>query len=129
AASGALVRTWHGAYRVAGAPGSWRGDLLAACWAGGRRALVSHRSAAQLWEIGGGDDSLIELVCPRWRRARHEGLVVHETNAIGRRDLAVIDGIPVTSIERTLLDLGAVRSPVVVERAVEAALRKELTSP
>src|ERR1700704_115409 len=40
-------------YRIAGAPRSWKGDLLAACWAGGTRAVASHRSAAELWELPG----------------------------------------------------------------------------
>src|ERR687898_3063044 len=70
-----------GAYYMAGAPPSWKGDLLAACWAGGFRAVASHRSAAALWNLAGGRRSMQEITCPRWRRARHAGLVVHETKA------------------------------------------------
>src|SRR3954462_1581213 len=40
-------------YRIAGAPRSWKGDVLAACWAGGIRAVASHRSAAALWDLPG----------------------------------------------------------------------------
>jgi hypothetical protein len=43
-------------------------------------------------------------------------------------DMTIVDGIPVTTIERTIFDLGAVCSPLVVERAMEDALRSELTS-
>lgn len=125
---GALTREWHGAYRVAGAPRTWKGDVLAGCLAGGTRAVASHRSAASLWETGGGDRRIVELMCPRWRRARHPGLIVHETKCLDPRDVTVVDGIPVTSVERTILDLGAVRSAATVERAMETALRKELTT-
>ena len=37
-AAGALLREWHGAYRVVGAPTSWKGELLAATAAIAREA-------------------------------------------------------------------------------------------
>jgi hypothetical protein len=126
--NGVLVRRFDGAYRIVGAPASWKGDLLAACWSGGTRAAASHRSGAALWGIGGGDEGIQELTCPRWRRVRHDGLVVHETKVLDVRDVTVLDHVPVTTVERTILDLGAVRSPATVERAMESALRKDLTT-
>jgi hypothetical protein len=123
-----LVREWYGAYRVAGAPSSWKGELLGACWAGGTRALGARRSAAAVRNWPGGEQHLQEVLCPRWRRARHETLYVHESKLIDDIDMTIVDGIPVTSVERTLLDLGAVCSPLVVERAMEAALREEQTT-
>jgi hypothetical protein len=106
-------------YIAAGAPLTWKGTLLAACWAGGFRAAASHRSAAALWKLAGGRRSIVEVTCPRWRRARHEGLVVHETKALQGVDIAVVEGIPVTTPERTLLDLGAVCHESVVEMALD----------
>jgi hypothetical protein len=102
--------------------------VLAAVWAGGTRGMAARRSAASIWGVPGGDRRIQEVLCARWRRARHEGLVVHETKLLEAFDVAVVDGIPVTSIERTLLDLGAIRSPAVVELAIETALRRELTT-
>jgi predicted transcriptional regulator of viral defense system len=127
-AAGVLHREWHGAYRVAGAPRSWRGDLLAACWAGGTRALGSHRSSLAVRGLPGGEQGMQEVMCPRWRRGRHETLIVHESKALDPVDMTIVDGIPVTTVERTIFDLGAVCSPLVVERAMEAALRQELTT-
>jgi predicted transcriptional regulator of viral defense system len=127
-AIGALARERYGAYRVVGAPASWKGALLAACWAGGTRALASHRSAAAVRELPGSEPAIQELLCPRWRRGRHEMLIVHESKALDDADMTIVDGIPVTSVERTILDLGAVCSPLIVERAMEDALRSELTS-
>jgi len=127
-AAGALVREWHGAYRVVGAPTSWKGTLLGACWAGGMRSLASHRSAASVRELPGGVQRIQEVMCPRWRRARHDTLIVHESKRIDPVDMTIVDGIPVTTVERTILDLGAVCSPLVVERALEDALRRELTT-
>jgi hypothetical protein len=117
-----------GAYHLAGAPPSWKGDLLAACWAGGFRAVASHRSAAALWGLAGGRRSIQEITCPRWRRARHDGLVVHESKAFDSVDATVIEGIPLTTPERTLLDLGAVCHESVVEIALDAAEKRELVT-
>jgi predicted transcriptional regulator of viral defense system len=127
-ATGRWQRAFLGAYHLAGAPPTWKGDLLAACWAGGFRAVASHRSAAALWKLAGGRRSIQEITCPRWRRARHDGLVVHETKAFDPVDAMEIDGIPVTTPERTLLDLGAVCHASVVEMALDAAEKRELVT-
>ena len=46
------------------------------------RAVASHRSAAALWELPGARRDIVEITCPRWRRAQHDGLVVHESLAL-----------------------------------------------
>jgi very-short-patch-repair endonuclease len=114
------------AYRFAGAPVTWEGNLLAACWAGGNRAVASHRSAARLWDFPGGREDIAEITCPRWRRARHAGVVIHETKRLDGCDLTMVRGIPTTTPERTLLDAGAVCRPSVVELALEHGLRQGL---
>ena len=127
-ASNVMVRGRYGSYRLAGVPASWRGSLLSAVWAGGTRAMASHRSAAALRDLPGGVQSIEEVLCPRWRRGKHENLIVHESKLIEDADRTIVDGIPVTSVERTIFDLGAVCSPLVVERAMEAALRSGVTN-
>jgi hypothetical protein len=119
----------NGVHRLAGVPPSWKGDLLAACWAGGFRAVASHRSAAALWDLTGGKRIIQEITCPRWRRARHRGLIVHESKALDPVDMTLVEGIPVTTPERTLLDLGAVCGPRTVEMAYNRAEHKELVTP
>jgi hypothetical protein len=123
-----MLRNRYGAYRLAGVPPTWRGELLSAVWAGGTRAFASHRSAAAVRGLPGIEQGIQEVQCPRWRRARHEGLVVHESTVLDDVDITVVDGIPVTSVERTILDLGAVCSPLTVERAMEDAVRRGLTN-
>ena len=124
-----LVRPlYQGSFCFGAVPLTHRGRLLAACWAGGIRAHASHRSAASLWGLPGGADDVLELTCPRWRRARHPGLVVHETKCFDATDLVNVDSIPVSTVARTLVDLGAVVSKSTVERAVEHALHRELVT-
>ncbi len=55
----------------------------------GSRAVASHRSAAALWELPGRSVDIVEITCPRWRRARHDGLVVHESGALTDDDTTV----------------------------------------
>jgi very-short-patch-repair endonuclease len=126
--TGRLERQYRSGYRIAGAPHSWRGDLIAACLAGGDRAVASHRSAAALWNLAGGRTDMIEITCPRWRRTKNDGLVVHESSAPMTGDTMAIDGIPVTSPAMTLLMLGAVCTPLVVEQALDKVIRLELAT-
>ena len=127
-AQGRVLAVHAGVYRFAGAPLSWRGKLLAATLAGGPRGRASHRSSAVLLGLPGGRDDLVEITCPQWRRARHDGLVVHETKAFDAFDTTNVDGIPCTTAARTLLDLGAVISPLRVEYALDHALRMHLVT-
>jgi hypothetical protein len=121
-------KLYRDVYRVAGSPVTWEGGLLAACWAGGFRAVASHRSAAELHGMPGRQRGVAEITCPRWRRARQSRVIVHETKALDARDVTVVRGIAVTTVERTLFDLGGVCRPRLVELALENALRRGLTT-
>ena len=126
--NGRLVALHEGVFRIAGAPVSWRSNLIAACWAGGTRALASHRSAAALWSLPSGRADVIEITCPRWKRARHDGLVVHESALIEDIDRAEIDRIPCTSVTRTLFDLARTLSPVMLDANIDTALQRKLVT-
>lgn len=118
-----------GAYRIAGAPDSWRAQLLAAILAAHQLAAASHRSAAAIWGLPGGRTDLIEITCRRGLRAQRLGFVVHETNLLDSVDLEVVDAISVTTVEQTLLGLAAVVSPNTVEMALDQAMTRGLTTP
>jgi len=125
---GRWVRIHHSVFRIAGAPVTWRGKLQGACWAGGTRAAASHRSAAELLELPAGRQNVVEISCPRWHRARHEGLVVHETTLLEPIDLTFIDGIPCTTAARTIFDLARRATPRSLDLDIDAALRRGGTS-
>lgn len=126
--AGRWLAVHDGVFRMAGAPVTWRSELMAACWAGGSRALASHRSAGALWALPTGRTDITELTCPRWRRARHDRLIVHESLAIDDVDRAEVDGIPCTSVARTLFDLARKRSPVMLDANIDTAIRRELVT-
>lgn len=127
-AQGRWTSPYDGVFRIAGVPSSWKGDLVAATWAGGDRAVASHRSAAALWGIPGGRTDRLELTCPRWRRARHVGLSVHESTRLDAVDVQLVEGIRCTTVERTIFDLCSCVGPVTVDLAIDAAFRRDLTS-
>src|SRR5882724_7879317 len=109
--SGRWAVLYERVYRIAGVPPSWRGTVLASCWVAHGLAVASYRSAAQLWALPGGRTDVVEITCHRWRRAKADGLVAHETLLLTAEDIRKVDGIPVASIEQTLLGLAAVRAP------------------
>jgi very-short-patch-repair endonuclease len=123
--SGAWQRIRHGVYRVGGAPATWHQALMAACLACAPSAVVSHRAAAALWRLAGFEPRLLELsVRPAIRRAR--GCIVHWPPTLDADDVTVVDGIPVTTVQRTLLDLAGCVPANVLEEALDDALRRRL---
>ena len=119
---------YPGVYRMAGSPLTWHGKVLAACLGAPGPGVASHRSAAHLWQLPGGTDRFVEITCARWQRMHSATLVVHETGALPSEDVTTVAAIPCMTVERTVLSLGAVLPPSVVEMAVDNALRRQLTT-
>jgi very-short-patch-repair endonuclease len=95
---------------------------MAAVLALGPRAVLSHRDAAALHGLLAANRSTIDITVARRARPRR-GVTVHETRDLHPRDRTRIDGIAVTSIPRTLLDLAAILPPPQLRRAYEQAER------
>lgn len=123
--SGRLLRLHREVYALAGVPSSWRQTLIAAVLWGGPGSAASHRSAASLWKLDG-SAPVLEITTPR--RLESATVKAHRLDPLSSRDLKVIDGIPTTGIDRTLLDLAAVLDMDPLEDALDSALRKRLTS-
>jgi hypothetical protein len=87
-------------------------------------SLLSHRSAAALWGLIPSLDHWPDVTVAGRARARPR-ITVHRTGVLKRVDEATVDGIPVTSVARTLLDLAAV-APYRLDRALEQAERLKL---
>lgn len=104
--AGRLHRDHQGVYAV-GHPGvSPHGRCLAAVLARGNEALLSHYSAAWLWGLVGGCGTVIDVTAPLPRHCR-DGIRVHSANGLHADDHAEFEGIPVTAVPKTLLDLAA----------------------
>lgn len=118
----------EGVYRIAGSPRSWGQDILAACLAARPDAVVSHRSAARLWGLDGFEEDVVEVTVARPLCHRLTRVIVHRSTDIARTVPASRDGLFVTNPMRTLIDLGAVVRPRLVERALDHAVGRRLVT-
>jgi predicted transcriptional regulator of viral defense system len=122
-ARGQLVRLAPQVYRFAGAPDTWRQRVAVATLDSG--GWASHRTAAALHGLDGQRGRVIEVVVERWRRSsRQTPYRVHESKDLRGSDLTVVDGIPATTLVRTLVDLPAVEHFIRAEQAFDDACRK-----
>jgi very-short-patch-repair endonuclease len=120
---GRLHRIHRGVYAVGYRKLTRHGHWMAAVLAYGPDAVLSHRSAAALWGIGPGSYK-IDVTTPHSKRSR-KGIRAH-TATLDSEDRAVRDGIPVTSVARTILDLAAQLDHGPLTHLVEDADRKQL---
>lgn len=125
---GPWSRVAEGVYRHLAAPDTWESRLMAACLTGGNGTVASHRSAAALHRLTGGSTAFVEITSVRWRRSQHQDLIVHESKSITHLDVTKVAGVPTSTVERTLLDLGAVRGRVTVQMALDRALHSGSTT-
>lgn len=116
--AGRLHRVYRGVYAVGNAALSNEGRWFAAVAACGGRAVLSHRSAAELWRLlpVAGDPIHVTVVGAAGR-ARRKGLILHRSSSLPIHARTRRDGIAVTTPARTLSDLGRRAPPDVVRRA------------
>lgn len=91
---------------------------MAAVLASGPGAVLSHRSAAALWRIRPPSSGPIEVTVPGKSDSR--GGVRKHSASLPADEVTTANGIPVTTVPRTIFDLAAVSSAT----AVESALRE-----
>jgi very-short-patch-repair endonuclease len=127
-AKGRLHPVLRGVYAVGRPDLTRKGRWMAAVLSCGPAALLSHGSAAALWEIRSEGRAVEVSVLARSAR-RRPGIAVHRRLHLAPDDLAVCDEIPVTSPIRTLVDLAVRLDPAELEATINAADRRELVDP
>ena len=115
----------HGVFAVGHSALTLHGHYMAAVLAGGPRAALSHRSAADLWElrVGGGR---VTITVPHARGASPPALRVHRSRMWLPADVTEVHGIRVTTVARTFLDLAGVATARELARALDTAERRDL---
>jgi very-short-patch-repair endonuclease len=94
---------------------------LAAVLACGPGACTSHRFAAWVWGWRAGPPERVDVIARRSGRPGFDGAVVHRPRSLPPEDVTVRRGVPVTSVPRTLLDLGDLMSAKDLLRQVRGA--------
>ena len=128
-ARGRLHSVTRGVYAVGWPQLTRERRWMAAVLACGGEAALSHRSAAELWDIGREASERIDVSVRRPTKVRRRGLRVRRRPTLRPEDIVRRNGIPVTTPTRTLIDLATELGPLGVERAVNEADKRDLIDP
>jgi predicted transcriptional regulator of viral defense system len=123
--AGRLHRVHRGVYAVGHTVLPREGRWLAAVLACGEGAVLSHRSAAAHWGLLQTAATRIDVTAPR-TRAGDAKIRLHHSRSLIACDTTTHQGIPITSVPRTLLDLAPTVRPDRLERALAQAEHLEL---
>jgi very-short-patch-repair endonuclease len=117
-AAGRLHLLYPGVYAVGHRLIPREGRWMAAVLASGPRAVLSHWSAAALWGIRPTARERIDVTVPH--RSRSSELIRRHISRVPADERAIEEGIPVTSVPRTIFDLAATEP----EDAIQNLLRE-----
>jgi very-short-patch-repair endonuclease/predicted transcriptional regulator of viral defense system len=120
AKAGRLHRIHRGVYAVGHRRLTEHGMFLAAVFAGGDGAVLSHVSAARLWRLPWPRSPGIDVTVRRSAGRRLRGIVVHRAS-LAPHEATILEAIPVTSPSRTLIDLADYGKRRPLERAIDEA--------
>ena len=123
------VRLLHRGVYLVGPLMIARAREMAAVLACGPTAVVSHLSAAALCEMLQALDRAapIDVTITRGGH-RRPGIRVHRVFTLHSAEITTLEGIPMTTVARTLLDIAFTLPAPQLERAVEQALGTRLTT-
>ena len=123
---GHLIRLHRGVYAVGHDRLTVRGRWMAAVLACGDGAVLSHRAALALWELIPAPGGEIDVSAAGRSRRRVAGVRFHGLRHLHPDDHTLIDGIPVTSLPRALLDHAPALHPQRLRTLLEQAQHRGL---
>lgn len=127
ARNGRLVPVARGVYALGHRPTGHRTRWMTGVLTSGPRAVLSGRSAAALWDLHVAGDRACEVTVPaNGTRVRRPGIVARREADLPSDEVTSLHAIPVTTVARTLVDLGRACRPAELRRAVERADQLEL---
>jgi len=127
-ADGRLRREHVGVYTLGHPDPSARGMYLSAVLAAGAAAVVSHLAVAHLLRLVRGRPPAPEITIPAGGCRKRPGITIHRS-ALHHLDTADLDGIPITTVPRTLLDLAPRTAPEELTRMCHEAWIHHRTTP
>ena len=116
---GRLHQLHRGVYAVGHTKLTDDATFIAAVFACGDGAVLSHRSAIEHWKMRGSARGPVHVTVPNGGKTK-PGIVVHR----GTPEATSLRGVPITTVPRTILDFARVAKPAELARAInEAKLR------
>jgi very-short-patch-repair endonuclease len=128
-ANGRLHLVMPGVYAVGRPELTRRGKWMAAVLACGDDAVLSHESAAALWEIREAERGAIDISLVAQSARRRPGINVHRRTSLRPEDVTTRHNIPITSVIRTLIDLAPRLKEEQLEAAINEAAKHEYIDP
>lgn len=119
----------RGVYAVGRPPQTREGWWMAATLACGPDAALSHRSAAALLRIAPEEEGWIDVSVRRRCELRRPGIRARGRPTLAAADIVVREGIPVTWVALTLVDVASELDDAPLERAVNEADKRDLIDP
>jgi very-short-patch-repair endonuclease len=120
--TGRWQRLHNGVYLIGPAPPTPRARARAALLACGEGAVLSHRTAAELYGLLTAEDAgEIHITVPARNPGQREGVKVHRVAELPAHELAIRDGLPLTSPARTIRDMAATAPVRETERILAEA--------
>jgi hypothetical protein len=128
---GALAQVDRGIYAVPGVAPTWHQRAMAALLTVGGDAVLYRWSAARAWQLEVPETTRIEVASavPRGWRPPSTRVALHRLRQLGPGDRDRTDGLEVTSVARTLVDLAGKLEPQPLAKLVDAALARRLLTP
>lgn len=123
--NGVLRRERRGLFMFGAPDGTWEQQAMRACMASAGRGVVAYRSAQRLWDLRPWE-TVVEVVVRGLAAPVVEGAIVHRTWDLEPTDVTWVDGLPVTSIARTLCDARVHHNVREVARMTNVALGRGL---
>jgi predicted transcriptional regulator of viral defense system len=125
--TGRLHRLHRGVFAVGQRSLRVEAHWLAAVLACGTGAVLSHSTAAALWGLRPSASATAHVTIPsRNGRPRRAGIRVHRSSRLALEEVTITEGIPVTTVARTLLDLADVLPMQALKRAIDEAEYRRL---
>ncbi len=124
--SGDWVPIRPGVYAVAGAPQTRMQLLVATALTLQPGGWLSHATAGELWGFPDVDGDEIEVLTALDRKIGLGGVRGHRTSLLFTADLTTHARVPVTTPERTLVDLSGRVAEHVLARMLDDSLRRRL---
>ena len=124
-----MQRMHRTVYLMGAAPPTLLARVRAAVLAVGGDAVLSHRSAAEVYGLVPEAEQDVDVTAFGRNPGVHPGVRVHRPRALAEVDVVTVQGMPVTSVARTICDLAATESPNTVERAWQEALYRRIVTP
>ena len=103
-------------------------EWMAAVLSYGPHAVLSHGSAAALWDIRDERERCIHVTTLPQTDRRQAGIIPHRRSTLGAADVTRHRGIPVTTPVRTLVDLAVRLPPAALAAAVNGADKLDLVT-